>query len=339
MLDHYTIDGVFDEMFKVDRSPRAHYMPVLDRVVSLGAATIQRRRHLADLSFRNLGITFTVYSEKSGVERIFPFDLIPRIITAAEWETIEAGLVQRIQTLNLFCNDVYGDQKILKDKIIPADMIYSAKMFRRELRGLKVPQGVYTHICGTDLIRDKDGQYLVLEDNCRTPSGVSYVLENRAVMKRISPLIFSYYRVRSVEEYPYDLLNTLRFVGLRHTDDPTCVVLTPGIFNSAYFEHSFLARQMGVELVEGRDLVVDNNFVYMRTTGGLRRVDVIYRRIDDDFLDPLHFRPDSALGAPGLMNAYRLGNVAVVNAPGTGVADDKAIYPYVPDMILYYLKQ
>jgi len=339
MLDHYSIDGVFDEMFDVDKSPRAHYVPVLDRVVSLGPATIQRRRRLADLSFRNLGITFTVYSEKSGVERIFPFDLIPRIVPAKEWETIEAGLIQRIQTLNLFCNDVYGDQRILTDKVIPADIIYSAKMFRRELRGLRVPREVYTHICGTDLIRDEDGNYLVLEDNCRTPSGVSYVLENRALMKRVSPALFSHYRVRSVEDYPYDLLNTLRYVGQRHTDDPTCVVLTPGIYNSAYFEHSFLARQMGVELVEGRDLLVENNFVYMRTTSGLRRVDVIYRRIDDDFLDPLQFNPNSALGVPGLMNAYRLGNVALANAPGTGVADDKAIYPYVPDMIRYYLKQ
>jgi uncharacterized circularly permuted ATP-grasp superfamily protein len=340
MFDQYTINGVFDEMFEAPDKPRPHYAPVLERVFSLGPATIQRRRHLADLSFRNLGITFTVYSDQaSGVERIFPFDLVPRILPAAEWETIEAGLIQRIQTLNLFCNDVYGDQKILRDKVIPAEMIYSAKMFRRELRGLRVPQNVYTHICGTDLIRDADGKYLVLEDNCRTPSGVSYVLENRAVMKRVSPALFSYYRVRSVEDYPYNLLETLRFVGQRHTDDPTCVVLTPGMYNSAYFEHSFLARQMGVELVEGRDLVVDNNFVYMRTTGGLRRVDVIYRRIDDDFLDPMHFRPDSALGVPGLMNAYRLGNVALINAPGTGVADDKAIYPYVPDMIRYYLKQ
>jgi uncharacterized circularly permuted ATP-grasp superfamily protein len=340
MFDQYTIDGVFDEMFEAPLRPRAHYAPVLERVFSLGPATIQRRRHLADLSFRNLGITFTVYSDQaSGVERIFPFDLIPRIVPAGEWETIEAGLVQRIQTLNLFCNDIYNGQRILKDRVIPAEMIYSARMFRRELRGLRPPQDVYTHICGTDLIRDRDGRYLVLEDNCRTPSGVSYVLENRAVMKRVSPTLFSYYRVRSVEDYPYNLLETLRFVGRRHTDDPTCVVLTPGIYNSAYFEHSFLARQMGVELVEGRDLVVENNFVYMRTTGGLRRVDVIYRRIDDDFLDPLHFRPDSALGVPGLMNAYRLGNVAVVNAPGTGVADDKAIYPYVPDMVRYYLKQ
>jgi uncharacterized circularly permuted ATP-grasp superfamily protein len=340
MFDQYTINGVFDEMFEAPDKPRAHYAPVLERVFSLGPATIQRRRHLADLSFRNLGITFTVYSDQaSGVERIFPFDLVPRIVPAREWETIEAGLIQRIQTLNLFCNDVYGEQTILRDRIIPAEMIYSAKMFRRELRGLRVPQNVYTHICGTDLIRDADGNYLVLEDNCRTPSGVSYVLENRAVMKRVSPALFSYYRVRSVEDYPYNLLETLRYVGQRHTDDPTCVVLTPGMYNSAYFEHSFLARQMGVELVEGRDLVVDNNFVYMRTTGGFRRVDVIYRRIDDDFLDPLHFRPDSALGVPGLMNAYRLGNVALVNAPGTGVADDKAIYPYVPDMIRYYLKQ
>ncbi|HEY7118498.1 MAG TPA: circularly permuted type 2 ATP-grasp protein [Tepidisphaeraceae bacterium] len=339
MFDRYTIDGLFDEMFHAAQAPRPHYAPVFETLGQIGAGMLDRHRDQADLSFRNLGITFTVYSEKSGVERIFPFDLIPRIIPADEWDTIETGLVQRIQSLNLFCNDIYGDQKILRDKVIPADMIYSARMFRRELRGLNVPRGVYTHICGTDLIRDAGGRYLVLEDNCRTPSGVSYVLENRAVMKRVFPGLFAHYRVRSVEDYPYNLLQTLRYVGQRHTDDPTCVVLTPGIYNSAYFEHSFLARQMGVELVEGRDLVVDNNFVYMRTTSGPRRVDVIYRRIDDDFLDPLHFRPDSALGVPGLMNAYRLGNVALVNAPGTGVADDKAIYPYVPQMIRYYLKQ
>ncbi|HYE18389.1 MAG TPA: circularly permuted type 2 ATP-grasp protein [Tepidisphaeraceae bacterium] len=340
MFDYYQSDGLFDEMFEGPGKARPHYAAVRQRLLALGPGVLQRQRHLADISFRNLGITFTVYSDQSsGVERIFPFDLIPRIIPADEWEQIEAGLVQRIQTLNLFCQDVYGEQRILQDKVIPADMIYSAKMFRRELRGLKVPRGVYTHICGTDLIRDVNGKYLVLEDNCRTPSGVSYVLENRAVMKRVSPVLFSKYRVRSVEDYPYNLLQTLRYVAPRHTDDPNCVVLTPGIFNSAYFEHSFLARQMGVELVEGRDLVVENNFVYMRTTSGLRRVDVIYRRIDDDFVDPLSFRPDSALGVPGLMNAYRLGNVALVNAPGTGVADDKAIYPYVPDMVRYYLKQ
>jgi uncharacterized circularly permuted ATP-grasp superfamily protein len=326
-------------LFDAPGVARAHYPAVRHRVLSLDPAALQRRRHLADLSFRNLGITFTVYAEKIGVERIFPFDLIPRIVPAEEWERIEAGLVQRIQTLNLFCNDIYGAQKILADKIVPPGLIYSAKMFRRELRGLTPPQNVYTHVCGTDLIRDRGGKYLVLEDNCRTPSGVSYVLENRAVMKRVAPALFGYYRVRSVEDYPYNLLNTLRHVAPRAADEPNVVVLTPGIFNSAYFEHSFLARQMGVELVEGRDLVVDNNFVYMRTTSGLRRVDVIYRRIDDDFLDPLHFRPESALGVPGLMNAYRLGNVALVNAPGTGVADDKAIYPYVPDMVRYYLKQ
>jgi uncharacterized circularly permuted ATP-grasp superfamily protein len=346
MFSQYQINGVFDEMFESaagnGQAPpvRPHYAAVHQRLLELGPGPIQRRRHLADLSFRNLGITFTVYSDRaSGVERIFPFDLVPRVIPANEWEKIEAGLIQRITALNLFCNDVYGPQKILKDKVIPAEMIYSAKMYRRELRGTKVPQNVYTHICGTDLIRDKDGHYLVLEDNCRTPSGVSYVLENRAVMKRISPVLFSHYRVRPVEDYPYNLLNTLRHVAPRSVDEPTVVVLTPGIYNSAYFEHSFLARQMGVELVEGRDLVVDNNFVYARTTGGLRRVDVIYRRVDDDFLDPLQFRPDSALGVAGLMNAYRLGNVALVNAPGTGVADDKAIYPYVPEMIRYYLKQ
>lgn len=339
MFDNYPLNGIFDEMFAEPSAPRAHYAPVFDRLRTMNKSGMQRRRRMADVSFRNQGITFTVYSDSTGVEKIFPFDLIPRIIPASEWELIEKGLVQRITALNLFCQDVYHEQRILKEKAIPADMIYSAKMFRRELLHLKVPKNIYVHICGTDLIRDAHGNYLVLEDNCRTPSGVSYVLENRSVLKRVFPSLFASYRVRAIEDYPHNLLQALKWSAPQRADDPTCVVLTPGIYNSAYFEHSFLARQMGVELVEGRDLVVDSNFVYMRTTAGLRRVDVIYRRIDDDFIDPLAFRPDSALGVPGLMNAYRCGNVALVNAPGTGVADDKAVYPYVPDMIRFYLKQ
>jgi uncharacterized circularly permuted ATP-grasp superfamily protein len=338
MFDQYQTNGIFDEMFADAGRPRPHYLPVYDRLRALGNEAFERRRRMADLSFRNQGITFTVYSDASGVEKIFPFDLIPRIIPASEWTTIEAGLIQRLTALNLFCEDVYHDQKILKDKVVPPELIYGATSFRREMIGLNVPRGIYTHICGTDLVRDKEGNYLVLEDNCRTPSGVSYVLENRAVMKRVLPALFNSYRVRAIEDYPHNLLGCLKYLS-HSAEEPNVVVLSPGSYNSAYFEHSFLARQMGVELVEGRDLIVDNNVVFMRTTAGLRRVDVIYRRVDDDFLDPLCFRPDSQLGVPGLVNAYRAGNVALINAIGTGVCDDKAIYPFVPDMIRYYLKE
>ncbi|HWB54013.1 MAG TPA: circularly permuted type 2 ATP-grasp protein, partial [Tepidisphaeraceae bacterium] len=253
--------------------------------------------------------------------------------------SIELGLIQRITALNLFCQDIYHQQRILKERVVPADLIYGAKMFRREMCHVSVPKKVYVHICGTDLIRDRDGKYLVLEDNARTPSGVSYVLENRVIMKRVLSQVFGEYHVRPIEDYPYNLLQTLRYCAPAHADDPTIAILTPGVHNSAYFEHSFLARQMGVMLVEGRDLLVENGFVYMRTTAGLRRVDVIYRRVDDDFLDPLSFRADSVLGVAGLMNAYRCGNVALINAVGTGVCDDKAVYPYVPDMIRFYLSE
>jgi uncharacterized circularly permuted ATP-grasp superfamily protein len=337
MFADYQLDGIFDEMFEAPGKPREHYQSVHTRLGMLGREAFQRRRRLADLSFKNQGITFTVYSDTTGVEKIFPFDLVPRIVPANEWDVIERGLAQRLRALNAFCRDVYHEQRILRENIIPAELIYSAKMFRREMLGLQVPQDIYIHICGTDLIRDDKGQYLVLEDNGRTPSGVSYVLENRAVMKRVFPTLFEAYRVRAIEDYPHNLLQCLQHVAPQSREDPTVVVLTPGIYNSAYFEHSFLARQMGVELVEGRDLIVDNNSVYMRTVAGLRRVDVIYRRVDDDFLDPLTFRPGSTLGVPGLMNAYRCGNVALVNAVGTGVADDKAVYPYVPEMIRFYL--
>lgn len=339
MFENYPLNDTFDEMFAAPGQPRPHYGPARQRFGELTIADLRNRRQIADASFRNQGITFTVYGDSRGVERIFPFDLVPRIIPADEWDTIERGLVQRIAALNLFCHDVYHEQKILRERIVPAELIYGARSFRREMIGVEVPRDVYIHICGTDLVRGRDGSYYVLEDNGRTPSGVSYVLENRAVMKRVFSVMFSRYRVRAIEDYPYNLLQSLRWLAPRGVDDPTVVVLTPGIYNSAYFEHSFLARQMGVELVEGRDLVVDGTFVYMRTTAGLRRVDVIYRRVDDDFLDPLCFRPDSMLGVPGLMNVYRSGNVALANAVGTGVADDKAIYPFVPDMIRFYLKQ
>jgi uncharacterized circularly permuted ATP-grasp superfamily protein len=339
LFHQYEMDGLFDEMFESPGVPRPHYAPVAEQLMQLDAQAFDRRKRMADVSFRNQGITFTVYGDQRGVEKIMPFDMVPRIVPADEWETIERGLAQRITALNLFCQDIYHDQRILQEKIIPAELIYGAKMFRREMLHLNVPRNIYIHICGTDLVRGKDGKYYVLEDNGRTPSGVSYVLENRAVMKRVFPHLFSAYRVRAIEDYPFNLLQTLRHVAPSHAVEPTIAILTPGIYNSAYFEHSFLARQMGVDLVEGADLVADNSFVYMRTTAGLRRVDVIYRRVDDDFLDPLSFRPESVLGVAGLMNAFRLGNVALVNAVGTGVADDKAIYPFVPDMIKFYMGQ
>ena len=347
MFAGYETAGVFDEMF-VD-SPgeggdlagdaRPAYKLLFERLRALGPEALLSRRKLAESAFLTQGITFTVYSDAENIERTLPFDLFPRIIGEREFRPIEEGLVQRITALNLFVRDVYHEQHILREKIVPAELVLGAPFFRREMIGVKVPRDTYIHICGTDLIRDDNGDWLVLEDNGRSPSGVSYVLENRAVMKRVFPALFGRHRVRSIEDYPYQLLKMLRHCAPRHVDDPTVAVLTPGIFNSAYFEHSFLARQMGVQLVEGRDLLVDGNFVYMRTTAGLRRVDVIYRRIDDDFLDPLAFRPDSMLGVAGIMNAYRLGNVSLANAPGGGIADDKSVYPFVPDMIRFYLKQ
>ena len=339
MFESYEVNGLFDEMFEAHGGPRPHYAAAASRLQALGSESFARRVKMADVTFRNQGITFTVYNDQRGVEKIFPFDLVPRIIPSAEWDHIEKGLTQRITALNMFCQDIYHGQRILREKIIPPDLIYGAKMFRREMFGVNVPRNIYIHICGTDLIRDKEGNYLVLEDNGRTPSGVSYVLENRQVMKRVLPNLFSAYRVRAIEDYPHNLLQCLKHIAPNHATNPVIAILTPGIYNSAYFEHSFLARQMGVELVEGRDLLVENGFVYMRSTAGLRRVDVIYRRVDDDFLDPLCFRSDSCLGVAGLMNAYRLGNVALANSVGTGVADDKAIYPFVPDMIKFYLGQ
>lgn len=337
MFEPYTINDIYDEMFAVPGQARPHYAAVAGRLNALGREAFIRRVRMADLTFRNQGITFNVYQDGLGVEKIFPFDLIPRIVPASEWDLIERGLIQRITALNLFCQDIYHEQRILKEGGIPSEMIYGAKMFRREMFNVRVPSNIYIHICGSDLIRSPDGTYFVLEDNTRTPSGVSYVLENRAVMKRVFPTLFSAYKVRAIEDYPYNLMQTLRHAAPNRSDEPTIAVLTPGIFNSAYFEHSFLARQMGVDLVEGQDLIVENANVYMRTTAGLRHVDVLYRRVDDDFLDPLCFRPDSSLGVAGLMNAYRSGNVAIVNSVGTGVADDKAIYPFVPGMIKFYL--
>ena len=337
MLDVYQTDGFFDEMLDASGAPRNGMKNIVEKLVSISQEEFVKRQEIADRTLRELGITFTLKTETGNTERIFPFDLIPRIIPAAEWAWIETGLKQRIFALNLFLQDIYGEQKILKDKAIPASLIHSSPEFRKECIGLKPAKGIWAHVTGTDLVRDGDGQVYVLEDNVRCPSGVSYVLENRDIMKRALPHFFDVGKVCPVEEYPSKLLAMLRHLAPEGVERPTVAVLTPGIFNSAYYEHSFLAHQMGVELVEGRDLVVMDGYVKTRTTQGFKRVDVIYRRIDDDFLDPHCFRADSALGVPGLMDVYREGRVALANAPGTGVADDKVIYAYVPQIIKYYL--
>ena len=338
-LAEYPLDGAYDEMFARGRKLHPHYGPLLEMLTSMPQAEIQRRKQEADLSFLNQGITFTVYGEDEGTERIFPYDLLPRIITAAEWGRVERGLTQRITALNLFLKDIYNEGRILKDGVVPRELVYSCPQFRRQMCGLQVPRNVYVAICGTDLIRLENGDFVVLEDNLRVPSGVSYMLTNRRVMKRIFPRLFQQYNVRPIENYTQVLLGTLRSLAPEGRPEPNIVLLSPGVFNSAYFEHAYLARQMGIELVEGRDMVVHDNVCYMRTTSGLRRVDVIYRRVDDDFIDPLAFRSDSILGVPGMFNAYRAGNVTLANAFGTGVADDKAIYAFVPDIIRYYLKE
>ena len=336
-LQSYQFDDIYDEMFEGPNQVREHYRPLFDTLMALPAEEIRRRKHSADMSFLNQGITFTVYGRREGTERIFPYDLLPRIVTHAEWSRIERGLTQRITALNLFLKDIYHDGKILSDGVVPREVVYSCKQFRRQMRGLQVPRDVYVAIIGSDLIRMPSGEFVVLEDNLRVPSGVSYMLTNRRVMKRIFPHLFRKYAVRPIEHYTQALLSTLRSLAPEGRGEPTIVLLTPGVYNSAYFEHTFLARQMGIELVEGRDLLTHDNKVYMRTTTGLRKVDVIYRRVDDDYIDPLAFRPDSALGVAGLFNAYRAGNVTLANAVGTGVADDKALYAYVPKIIKYYL--
>ena len=338
-LGQYLHDGAYDEMFAAERKLHPHYSPLVEMLTGMPQEEIQRRKQEADLSFLNQGITFTVYGQEEGTERIFPYDLLPRIITAAEWARVERGLTQRITALNLFLKDIYNDGRILKDNVVPRELVYSCPQFRRQMCGLQVPRNVYVAICGTDLIRLESGEFVVLEDNLRVPSGVSYMLTNRRVMKRIFPKLFQQYNVRPIENYTQVLLGTLRSLAPEGRPEPNIVLLSPGVFNSAYFEHAYLARQMGIELVEGRDLVVHDNVCYMRTTSGLRRVDVIYRRVDDDFIDPLAFRADSMLGVAGLFNAYRAGNVTLANAFGTGLADDKALYAFVPDIIRYYLKE
>jgi uncharacterized circularly permuted ATP-grasp superfamily protein len=339
MLRSYSLDRAYDEMFGEGGEIRPQYEALLKVLTSLPPEELQRRKHYADVSFLMQGITFTVYGQEEGTERIFPYDLLPRLISGEDWERIERGLTQRITALNLFLHDVYHEGKILAEGVVPREIVYSCQHFRRQMRGLQVPRNVYVAVAGTDLLRLESGEFVVLEDNLRVPSGVSYMLNNRRVLKRTLPHLFRSYGVRPIENYTQALLGTLRSLAPEGRPEPSIVLLTPGVYNSAYFEHTYLARQMGIELVEGRDLVIHDNVVYMRTTGGLRRVDVIYRRVDDDFIDPLSFRADSILGAPGLFNAYRAGNVTLANAFGTGVADDKAIYAYVPQIIRFYLSQ
>ena len=333
----YENEDFFDEMFLPDGTPREGTRLVKERIESLPDGELLARQAAAERLLLQNGITFNVYSDNAATEKIFPFDIIPRVVEAAEWDWIERGLKQRVYALNLFIDDIYHQQKIVKDKIVPEYLIESARSFRKECIGLNPPQGVWCHITGTDLVRDRDGQMYVLEDNLRCPSGVSYVLENRRIMKRTWPQAFDASRVRPVDEYPSRLLATLQSLFPAAIDSPKVALLTPGIYNSAYYEHSFLAQQMGVELVEGRDLVAVNNRVMMRTTKGLEPVDILYRRIDDDFIDPQVFRSDSLLGVPGLMEIYKKGRVALANAPGTGIADDKSIYAYVPKIIEYYM--
>jgi uncharacterized circularly permuted ATP-grasp superfamily protein len=330
--------NVWDEMFGSD-GIRAPYKNFVSAIADLPPVEMTHKDELAKKLFMSQGITFTVYNSGEGIEKIFPFDIIPRIITGKEWSLIESGLKQRLKALNVFLKDIYHSQFILHDKIIPTQLIYSCPNFLREMVNVKVPFDIYTHISGVDLIRDDEGKFYVLEDNLRTPSGVSYMLENRSITYRIFPDLLPKNNVCSVKEYPDLLFKNLLALGNRQKSNPTVVLLTPGIYNSAYFEHTTLARLMGIKLVEGRDLIVDNNYVYMKTTKGLQQVDVIYRRVDDEFIDPLVFRPDSILGVSGIYWAYRKGNVAIVNAMGNGVADDKAIYNYVPDMIRYYLNE
>ena len=339
-FDKYNpINGVWDEMYGADATIREHYRKVIEYLSRESADDLNKKEELAKNLFMSQGITFTVYSSGEGIEKIFPFDIIPRIITASEWVFIERGIKQRLTALNHFLKDVYHNQFIVKDGIVPIDIIYSCPHFLRSMYQLKVPYDIYVHIAGIDLIRDEDGTFYVLEDNLRTPSGVSYMLENREITKRLFPDLLPQCSVRSVTEYPTILYKNLMALSPRPVSNPTVVLLSPGIYNSAYFEHTTLARLMGVELVEGRDLVVNNQKVYMKTTTGLQQVDVIYRRVDDDYLDPLVFNTSSILGVAGIMGAYRKGNVAIVNAIGNGVADDKAVYVYVPEMIRYYLNE
>ncbi|BEV11221.1 circularly permuted type 2 ATP-grasp protein [Asticcacaulis sp. DW145] len=336
-LESYKTEGFFDELFASDGVPHAAAAGLVEQLDALSRADLKRRQKQAEDILYQSGNTFNVYGDKKGTEKILPFDIIPRLVSAADWDKLERGINQRIRALNLFIQDIYNDQKILKDKVIPAELIFSSACYLKPCEGLSPPKGVWTHISGTDFVRDGDGEFYVLEDNLRCPSGISYVLENRAVQKRILPKAFQTLKVRPVSNYGDHLYKTLKFIAPEGKDEPNIVVLTPGIYNSAYFEHAYLAQQMGVPLCQNSDLVVEGDTVYMRTTQGLKQVDVIYRRIDDEFIDPQVFRKDSLLGVPGIMNAYRKGKVALANAPGTGIADDKAVYAYVPKIVKYYL--
>jgi uncharacterized circularly permuted ATP-grasp superfamily protein len=336
-FESYQTEGFYDELFEADGKARSHAVSLIDWMQKLTPEQLQQHQITAQVALLKMGVTFNVYKDDRGIEKVFPFDIIPRIIAAEEWAYLERGLKQRIAALNCFLNDIYNDRRILKDGKIPAEIISSAKNFLKPCIGIEPPMGVWCHVTGTDLVKDKDGSWYVLEDNLRVPSGISYVLENRRVMKSTFPDIFQTMAIKPVDDYPSHLLDTLLNLAPPQLANPTVVVLTPGIYNSAYYEHSFLAQQMGVELVEGRDLVVVDGYLQMRTTKGLQRVDVIYRRLDDDFLDPREFRADSMLGVAGLMEVYRNGRVALANAPGTGIADDKVIYAFIPDTIRYYL--
>ena len=327
----------YDEMYRPDGTVRPHYTALADWIAATDPARVKHMRDAANMLFHRVGITFAVYGEEAGAERLIPFDMLPHIIPGEEWRMLERGLRQRVRALNLFLRDIYHGQEILRAGRIPAERVTGNKLYKREMVGLEVPRGVYAHVAGVDLVRAGAGEYYVLEDNLRTPSGVSYMLENRKMMMRLVPELFARQPIAPVEHYPDLLLETLRSVAPGHVDDPTVALLTPGQFNSAYFEHAFLAQQMGIELVEGADLFVEDDTLYMRTTQGPRRVDVLYRRIDDDFLDPEVFRADSVLGVRGLVGAYRCGRVTLCNAVGTGVADDKSVYPFVPEMIRFYL--
>ena len=335
----YKVKGIYDELIRASGKPRPAAAALCKYLRALSDREIQEYKEAAELAIRVMGITFTVYSEEEGsIDRNWPFDIIPRIIPRDEWQRVERGLAQRVRALNLFIDDLYHKQRIVKDKAFPAELLADSKNFRPQCVGISPPRGIWAHICGSDLVRDKDGIFYVLEDNLRVPSGVSYMLENRQVLKRVFPDLFADYSVLPVDDYPSQLYDMLVSIAPRRVENPEVVVLTPGIYNSAYFEHSYLAQQMGAELVQGSDLVVDkDDCVYMRTVDGLARVDVIYRRIDDMFLDPEAFNPDSMLGVPGLLRAWKKGKVALANAPGAGVADDKVVYSYVPEIIRYYL--
>jgi uncharacterized circularly permuted ATP-grasp superfamily protein len=332
-----SFDSYYNEMYLADGTVRSHYQPLADWIATTPLERVKQMRDAANMLFHRVGITFAVYGEDAGAERLIPFDMLPHIIPGTEWRMLERGLKQRVRALNMYLHDVYHGQEILRAGKIPAERINGNKLFKQEMVGVDVPGDIYAHVAGIDLVRAGAGEYYVLEDNLRTPSGVSYMLENRKMMMRLVPELFARQSIAPVEHYPDLLLDTLRAVAPHQAENPVVVLLTPGQFNSAYFEHAFLAQQMGIELVEGADLFVDQDTVYMRTTAGPQRVDVIYRRIDDEFLDPQVFRPDSMLGVPGLVSAYRSGRVTLCNAVGTGVADDKSIYPFVPDMIRFYL--